>query len=465
MAGESRTLKLSILADVDNLKKSLNSSTEDVQNFGSKIGDFGKKLVGAFAFAEAGKAVVGFARDSITAASDLNESYSKINVLFGETDKAILAFADKAGTALGQTKQQALDAAANFAIFGKSAGLTGEKLVSFSTEFTTLASDLASFNNTSPEDAINAIGSALRGESEPLRRYGVLLNDASLKAAAMKMGIYDGSGALTSQQKILAAQTVIMEQTTAAQGDFARTSDGLANRQRILAAEIENAKGKIGEALLPIMLKMTSIFSEQVIPIVKLVAEAFRGEGGLGEVITGFVEIIKAVAMPVFLGIKDAFNSISKALKGSTDETTASLEGFTALFEFLKKYVAPFIGGVLKVAIQALGIALGAVLSVVMRIIEGFKDLIDLGKKIKDGIGNLFGGNSSSSSTTGSVLNSASNRAGSIGRGMGQTINITVNGAVDAIGTARQIAQILSREATTSGTFSNLGVSKIVSIG
>jgi hypothetical protein len=76
-----------------------------------------------------------------------------------------------------------------------------QELATFSNDFTALASDLASFNNTTPEEAINAIGSALRGESEPLRKYNVLLNDAKLKAAALELGIYSGSGALTDQQK------------------------------------------------------------------------------------------------------------------------------------------------------------------------------------------------------------------------------------------------------------------------
>ena len=107
-----------------------------------------------------------------------------------------------------------MNAAATFGIFGKSAGLAGEELTSFSTEFVTLASDLASFNNTSVDQAITALGAALRGESEPIRAFGVLLNDATLKAKAMEMGIYSGSGTLTAQQKVLAAHKVILEQTT-----------------------------------------------------------------------------------------------------------------------------------------------------------------------------------------------------------------------------------------------------------
>jgi hypothetical protein len=190
---------------------------------------------------------------AISAASDLEENLSKVNVIFGEGAKEIENFAKTAATALGQSQNAVLEAAGTFGTFGKAAGLGGIELAKFSNDFTALASDLASFNNTSPEEAVNAIGAALRGEAEPLRKFGVLLNDATLKTAALELGIYDGNGALTAQQKILAAQNVIYKQTTTAQGDFGRTSDGLANSQRILKAQLQNLQIEIGKGLLPVV--------------------------------------------------------------------------------------------------------------------------------------------------------------------------------------------------------------------
>jgi hypothetical protein len=91
-----------------------------------------------------------------------------------------------------------------------------------------------------------------------LRRFGVLLNDATLKQEAMTLGIYDGKGALTAQQKILAAQSAIYKQTNDAQGDFMRTSDGLANSQRTLSAEFANIQAQLGQKLLPLMEDFTN---------------------------------------------------------------------------------------------------------------------------------------------------------------------------------------------------------------
>ena len=127
MAG-SRTLKLSILGDVDGLNKSLKAATQDVETFGDKMGKVGKAVGAALAAAAvaAGAMAIKIGVDAVKAASDLSETISKVGVLFGDTSKDIEKFAASAAGSLGQTKQQALDAAATFATFGKAAGLAGK---------------------------------------------------------------------------------------------------------------------------------------------------------------------------------------------------------------------------------------------------------------------------------------------------------------------------------------------------
>jgi hypothetical protein len=282
-------VKISFDADLTGLQKGVRGATTDVQSFGDKVGDFSRKAALAFAAVAAAVGVMAFkiGKDAVLAASDLGETISKVGVLFGDSAKEIEKFAEGAAKSLGQSKQQALDAAANFAIFGKSAGLSGEELVKFSTEFVSLAGDLSSFNNVSQDEAINAIGSALRGEAEPLRRFGVLLDEATLKNAAMQLGIITTTKeALTPQQKVLAAQKVIYDQTATAQGDFARTSDGLANKTKILTAELDNTKVIIGEALLPLVLQLATVFQEKIVPLIQQFAYGLTGRGGLNDGLT-----------------------------------------------------------------------------------------------------------------------------------------------------------------------------------
>lgn len=245
-----------------------------------------KKAFLPAAAALSGLAVAG--GKAVGMASDLAETQNKVGVIFGSSAKNVQNFANSANKALGQTQNEALTAASTFGAFGKAAGLAGDDLVQFSTDFVTLASDLASFNNSTPEEATLALGAALRGESEPLRRFNVLLDDATLKAKATEMGIYSGNKALTAQQKILAAQQAILEQTTDAQGDFAETSDGLANQQRILKATLADTATQIGMALLPAV--------EAVLPLLTAFANWAKNNTG---VIVGIGVAIAAIATAI----------------------------------------------------------------------------------------------------------------------------------------------------------------------
>jgi hypothetical protein len=196
--------------------------------------------------------VARFAYDAIQSASDMGETLSKVGVIFGDTAGDIEAWADTAADRLGQTKQQALDAASTFALFGSTAGKTGTDLSGFAMEMTELATDMASFHNTSPQDAIDALGAALRGEMEPIRRYNVILDDAALKQVALAENIIaTDKEAFTPQQKVLAAHAAIMQKTTIVQGDMNRTIDSTSNVQKRLTASIAEVQRELGEALLP----------------------------------------------------------------------------------------------------------------------------------------------------------------------------------------------------------------------
>ena len=432
MATGNRTLKLSILADVDDLKKKLNEANGDVEVAATGMEKFGKKAAAAFKLAAAAAAAmaVKIGVDAVKAASDLAEEVSKSQVIFGDGADEIEAFASKASKAFGQTKQQAIQASSTFAVFGKAAGLAGKDLVSFSTDFTGLASDLASFNNTSPEDAIQAIGAALRGEAEPLRRYGVLLNDATLKQAALELGIYDGNGALTAQQKVLAAQKVIYEQTTDAQGDFARTSDGLANKQRILAAEFENIKAKIGEVLLPMVLKFVTFITDNVLPNLTKFAEFFKPITQAimdnKEVFQAFADFITTYVVPVL-----SF-ALSNALKG----------------------VGVIAGGVIEIVgsvIRAVESAVSGAISAINAVIRAY-NAIPILPNIPTISGSASVASASTSTATASTATTTATKEqqASAAARAGTTVNNITVQSVDPEGSARAVAKVLNTSASRS---------------
>ena len=263
---------------------------------GKTFGDSFKSIAGPLAAAVTAAAIGGFAKSAISAASDLNETITKTEQIFGTTSGAILEWSKNSATALGQSRQQALDAASTFAIFGKSAGLSGDDLTGFSTKLVGLSADFSSFFNASPEESITAIGAALRGESEPIRKFGVLLNDSVLKQEALKLGlIKTTSEALTPQARALAAYQVIMNQTKDAQGDFQRTADGVANSSRSVSARFTDLKSVIGASLLPVVKQLLNF---------------------AGLLITGFLAIPGPVKVFIatFAGLVTTFILVKKAI-------------------------------------------------------------------------------------------------------------------------------------------------------
>jgi hypothetical protein len=195
---------------------------------------------------------VGQLQDAVGMAVNLQDSISKVGVIFGKSAADIRAFAEDSSRSFGLTQTAALDAASTFAIFGKSAGLAGADLTKFSIDLTQRAVDLKSFFGGSVEDAITAVGAALRGESEPIRAYGVLLDDATLKARALTMGLVENTkDALTPQTRALAAAAEVMAQTSDAAGDYERTMGGAANSMNEFNAQVGRLKEEFGTSLLP----------------------------------------------------------------------------------------------------------------------------------------------------------------------------------------------------------------------
>jgi len=230
-----------------------NKSSKNIVNGLSTVGK-GVIVAGA----AAGAAGLAFIASTIGPASDLNETLSKTSVVFGEYADKVLKFGDTSATALGMSREEALAGAATYGNLFRAMDMTEEASAGMSTGLVQLAADLASFNNMDPTEVMDKLRSGLSGQTEPLRSLGVNLNAALIEAKALEMGLWDGNDAIDAAAKAQASYALIMEQTTLAQGDFARTSDGLANQQRIIAANFKNMKATIGTALLPMMEKLSS---------------------------------------------------------------------------------------------------------------------------------------------------------------------------------------------------------------
>jgi hypothetical protein len=285
-----------------NTGKALDDVGKNANGLKDTIKNLGQQIAAAFAARE----IIRFTKQTIDAASDLNETLDKSRIIFGQASTAVENFASNSAKQFGMSKKEAIDAAASFGVFGKSAGKTGQDLASFSTDLVGLSADLASFNNTSPEEAALALGAALRGEAEPIRRFGVLLDDATLKQEALALGLIKTTKeALTPQNKVLAANSAIFKQTTDAQGNFILTSGGVANQQRILEASFKDLQTEIGQKLLPTFNSALSslnefisdLDAEDVLSFAKALGIAAAGFAGFkfGQLVQGLAATIQGM--------------------------------------------------------------------------------------------------------------------------------------------------------------------------
>lgn len=186
--------------------------------------------------------------------SDLIEAQNKVNEVFGLQQGRILGeWADDAAIRLGQTRVEAL------ATVGALGNLFTEMEVSIpaatemSVTMTNLASDLASFHNIQPAEAIEKLTAGLVGEVRPLRELGVALNETVVKHRALANGAEVVGGKIAEVDKVIARYQLILESTGNAQGDYQRTADELANAQRSLGAVSAEAGRAFGEVVEPMV--------------------------------------------------------------------------------------------------------------------------------------------------------------------------------------------------------------------
>jgi len=249
------------------------------------------------------------------AASDLNESVNATNVVFGKSGQVIDQWAAKSATSFGLSARAFREAVTPMGASLQNLGLAQADAADWSVKLAGRASDMASVFNTNVSDALEAINAGLRGEADPLERYGVGLSEAAVQGEAMRLGLgkmtadlgkveaaqlkveraqrtaaeaarkhgassleareannrlaaaqanlekatAGGTAELSAQDKAQARLSLIMRQTEKISGDFANTSNQAANAQRIEAARAEDAAAAFGQQLLPIKQKLIRV--------------------------------------------------------------------------------------------------------------------------------------------------------------------------------------------------------------
>ena len=472
MAAGTRTLKLSLLADVAGLSKGLDQGSKEVESFGSKVGDFGKKA--GLAFAVAGAAAVAYAGklliDGVKAAAEDEAAQAKLAATLMNVT--------------GATKNQTLAVESYITKTSIANNVTDdllrpslERLVRATSDITEaqklqgLALDIAAGSGKSLEAVSNALGKAYEGNSAALGKLGVGLSAAELKSMSFDEVTKTLSNTFGGQAAI-AADTfsgklgrlgIVFNEAKETVGSF--VIDAITPMLTLfidnVVPVINELATSIGEKLAPVFANLATFFTEILIPVFKEYWEFITKD--LIPAIVNFFE-------PALAGISKAFGSVSKSLENNRDKLQPLFDLFKEFFDFASKYLAPFLGNVLGKAFEVLGSVISGVIGIIANLINivdsaisGIRTLIGLVSNINLGSIasrlNPFGGGRASG---GSVMGGTSYLVGERGAelftpssngtitpnsalGGGNTYNITVNGALDGESVSRQIIDLLNR--------------------
>jgi len=230
--------------------KSIAKKVADGGGIGSAIGaTLGKYLGGA--------AVVAGLKHMTDLASSADETNNVLREVFGpEGEAQVHTWAAAVGESMGRSKYAMEASAASLGAMLEPMTGNAAEAQEMSQKFAELAVDLGSFFNASDEDALAALKSGITGEAEPLKKFGIVMNDATLAEYAHTKGITKKLTAMSNAEKTELRYGFILSKTTKAQGDAARTSDSYANKQKAFGAAIDDLATDIGKTLLPVATKM-----------------------------------------------------------------------------------------------------------------------------------------------------------------------------------------------------------------
>lgn len=255
------------------LLRGLEDARRSIQRFGGDMQSAGLRAAGM------GAAILAPIAAAVSAASRFEEAYSKFATVFGSNTEAVKTWGDEFAAQVGRSQTQMVEFLGAAQDTFVPLGFDDAEAEKMSKQLTTLAIDLASFNNISDQDAFDRLLSSMVGNTENLRAFGVVAQDTQIKAKALSMG-YDPAN-LTAYTKAVVIMQLAMEGTSAAQGDATKTAGSFANQQKRLLGLATDTAVTLGTAFLPVLSKMAAQLGDLASPLGALI----KNNEGLATVI------------------------------------------------------------------------------------------------------------------------------------------------------------------------------------
>jgi phage-related protein len=256
VATTAATLAIKVVSDTSGATKGLDAAAGRFSKFESGLRS------AAIPAGAAVTALAAFGKGAFDAASAAEQAGGAVDAVFGKAAKAIHGFAETSAEDAGLSAGAYEDMAAKFGAQLKNMGVAAGDLAPQTDELISLGADLAAQYGGSTADAVEALGSLLRGETDPIEKYGVSIKASDVAAQKAAMGLDDLTGAADKQATTQATLALLTKQTASAQGAFAREADTAAGAQQRASASWEDAQAALGEALLPVVSKAAEMFGK-----------------------------------------------------------------------------------------------------------------------------------------------------------------------------------------------------------
>ena len=270
--------------------------------------------------------LISIAKEGIELASQLEEVQNVVEVSFGNMTQDVEEFSKKALYSLGMSELTAKKMASTFMAMSNGMGIAAKDGRNMALQLTALAADMASFYNVSQEVAQTALNSIFTGETETLKKFGIVLTETNLKAFALSRGITKSYSSMTEAEKVALRYNYVLQATANAQGDFARTSGSWANQTRLLKEQLNILKTALGQILIAVILPLVKALNA----LLSFIISIGRAIGSLFGKKTGMVKTIS-----------DA-NTITGGLAGKADSVSDGFEKANQSAKKLQRTIAAF---------------------------------------------------------------------------------------------------------------------------
>lgn len=311
--------------DTSGFRKGTKSISGGLKSLGTKFATFAK--VGAAAFGTVALAAGALAKATIPLASDLQEVQNVVDTAFGAMSEKMEQFAETSIETYGISKLAAKQTGSTFMAMASGMGIATAEASDMAIALTGLSADMASFYNVEQSVASTALKSVFTGETETLKQFGIVMTEANLEAFALSQGISKSVSEMSQAEKVQLRYNYVMEQTSLAQGDFAKTSDSWANQTRIMSEQFKELGSTVGTLLMNVLLPAVRTINTALSSLISWAGQAVKA---ISEVFG--IEMQTSTAAGIFneetSDVADNYSDIADSAEATQEANERSLASF-----------------------------------------------------------------------------------------------------------------------------------------